>query len=280
MHLFRLTPAQQPTQPRARLHTQSYKPLALLLLSLLFSSLLQAEPCPIQQLDREARVANVYDADTLTLASGERLRVLGIDAPELGRDGRPHEPFALEGRDYLRQLLAMSGNRVHLHLGTEAQDRHGRLLAWLFLPDGRNVQRLLLEQGYVMQVTLAPNTAYAECLKPVEREARQARRGIWSQTEYHPGIAATAIPAGTQGAVILHGRVERIGESRDNLWLNLEGRVALQWPKNDLTADEVQQLRQLQGQAVRVRGWLVRDNSRHHDWRIRINSLHHLEIMP
>lgn len=252
----------------------------LLLLTLLPAASALAETCPIQQRDREARVVSVYDADTLTLTGGERVRLLGIDAPELGRDGQPHEPFALQGRDYLRRLLAESGHRVLIHQGDETRDRHGRLLAWLFLPDGRNVQRLLLEQGYVMQVTLAPNTAYASCLQPVELAARQARRGIWSQEVYHPGIPATAIPAGTQGAVILHGRVIRIGENKDNIWLSLEGRVALQMQKNSLTHAEQQQLRQLQGQQVRARGWLVQDNSRHQDWRIRINSLHNLEFLP
>lgn len=252
--------------------------LYLLLLTLLPVASALAEPCPILQLDREARVTSVYDADTLTLAGGERVRILGIDAPELGRDEQPHEPFALQGRDYLRQLLAESGHRVLIHQGDENRDHHGRLLAWLFLPDGRNVQRLLLEQGYVMQVTLAPNTAYASCLQPVELTARRARLGIWSQGVYHPGIPSNAIPPGTQGAVVLHGRIERIGQSKDNIWLNLEGRAALQMQKSSLTNAEQQQLRQLQGQRVRARGWLVQDNSRHQDWRIRINSLHNLEI--
>jgi len=239
-----------------------------------------AESCPPQQQDQTAAVSHVYDADTLTLMDGTRVRLIGIDAPELGRDGRPHEPYALEGRDFLRRLMDEAGHRVTVHRGEESHDRHGRLLAYLFLPDGRNINRLLLEQGYVMQVFIAPNTAYAECLQPYEKQARKDRLGIWSQAEYEPGIPSSQVPDSTQGAAIVYGRVVRIGESRDNLWLNLEGRVALQMPKADLDAFYKQRLRSLEGQKVRARGWLVQEDSRHHDWRMRINTSLALEFAP
>jgi len=148
---------------------------------LLLSPLALAESCPIKQLDQTVAVSHVYDADTLTLADGRRVRLLGIDAPELGRRGEKHEPFALEGRNYLRSLMEAAGHRVLVHQGKEKQDRHGRLLAYLFLPDGRNINRLLLEQGYVMQVFIAPDTEYANCLQSHENQARQQRLGIWSQ---------------------------------------------------------------------------------------------------
>lgn len=239
---------------------------------LLFSPLVLAEGCPIKQVDQRVAVSHVYDADTLTLDDGTRVRLIGIDAPELGRGGEPHEPFALEGRDFLRGLMEEAGHQLLLHVGEERYDRHGRLLAYPFLPDGRNINRLLLEQGYVMQVFIAPNVSYAECLKPHEDQARQQRRGIWSQQEYQPGIPSRAVPDSTQGAAIVYGRVVRIGESRDNLWINLEGRVALQVPKADMNRFNEAQLRNLEGQQVKARGWMVRDNSRHHDWRMRINT--------
>ncbi|SFC26943.1 Endonuclease YncB, thermonuclease family [Marinospirillum celere] len=237
-----------------------------------FAAQAGAESCPIQQQDQTAAVSHVYDADTLTLADGTRVRLIGIDAPELGRGGQPHEPYALEGRDFLRRLMDEAGHQVVLHLGEESRDRHGRLLAYLFMPDGRNINRLLLEQGYVMQVFIAPNVSYAECLRPYEDQARDAGLGIWSQDEYQPGIPSARVPASTQGAAIVYGRVVRLGESRDNLWINLEGRVALQVPKADLDAFDEARLRNLEGRKVRARGWMVQDNSRHHDWRMRINT--------
>jgi len=86
------------------------------------------------------------------------------------------------------------------------------------------------------------------------------------------------VPESTQGAAIVQGRVVRIGESRDNLWINLEGRVALQIPKAALGRFDEAQLRNLEGRRVKARGWMVRDNSRHHDWRMRINTGLALEL--
>lgn len=255
--------------------------LVLCLFLLLLSGSLLAESCPPERQDRRAAVAQVYDADTLTLTDRTRVRLIGIDAPELGRDGAAHEPYALEGRDYLRALIAEAGQQVLLHYGDERYDRHGRLLAYVFLPDGRSVNRLLLEQGYVMQVFIAPNTRYAECLRPFETQARQQRRGIWSQAEYEPGIPSAQVPASTQGAAIIQGRVVRVGESRDHFWINLEGRVALQLPKSDWSYFSLSQaeIRNLEGQQVRARGWIVRENTRHHDWRLRLNTDLALEIL-
>ena len=256
--------------------------LLLCITLLLFSGSLLAESCPPERQDRRAAVARVYDADTLTLADHTRVRLIGIDAPELGRGGAPHEPYALEGRDYLRALIAEAGQQVILHYGEERYDRHGRLLAYVFLPDGRSVNRLLLERGYVMQVFIAPNIGYAECLRPFETLARQQRRGIWSQSEYQPGLPSVRVPESTQGAAIVQGRVVRVGESRDHFWVNLEGRVALQLPKNDWQYFSLSQaaVRDLAGRQVRARGWMVRDSSRHHDWRMRLNNDLALEILP
>ena len=248
------------------------KPLLGLILLLFSVTALTAEPCPIQGTPEPARVAHVYDADTLTLQGGQRVRLLGIDAPELGRGGQAHEPFALEGRDFLRAQIAAADHQIEIHSGDDPRDRHGRRLAWLFLPDGTNLQRLLVEQGYAMQVVIGPNTAYSACIADAEARARQARRGIWSRSEYAQGWQSTALTAEAQGAIRLSGEVVRVGESRDNLWINLAGRVALQLPKADLATFAGWDFDALVGQTVTVRGWLVAESSRHHDWRMRINT--------
>ncbi|WP_151702590.1 thermonuclease family protein [Nitrincola alkalilacustris] len=252
---------------------------AILLGLLVFSAPAYAEICSIIREDATARVSHVHDADTVRLTNGERVRILGIDAPELARDGQPDEPFAAEGRDFLRELLAEHDNRVVLHYGNETHDRYGRRLAWLFLPDGSNVQRLLLEQGLVMQVFVSPNLDYADCLMLHEQGARLARRGIWSQTEYHPGIDSVMVPETTRGAAIVKGEVVRIGESRDNIWINLEGGVALQIRRENLGVFGDLNLERLKGKLVRARGWLVKEDRAHHQWRMRLDDRRALELL-
>jgi len=246
---------------------------------LLFSAPVYAEICSIIRADAAAQVSHVHDADTLRLDNGERVRVLGIDAPELARNDQPDEPFAVEGREFLRKLLAEHDNHVVLHYGTETHDRYGRRLAWLFLPDGSNVQRILLEQGLAMQVFVTPNLDYADCLMLHEQGARLARRGIWSQTEYHPGIDSLRVPESTRGAAIVKGEVVRIGESRDNIWINLEGGVALQIRRENLSVFGDLNLERLVGRLVRARGWLVREDRPHHQWRMRLDDRRALELL-
>ncbi len=227
---------------------------------------------------RAATVAYVNDGDTVRLDSGERVRLVGIDTPELGRDGDPGEPFARESRQALRALLAESRNRVEVVAARETEDRYGRTLAYLYLPDGRSIQAELLEQGLAMAVFVAPNIALADCLLSREREAREDARGIWSLPAYQPGLPSVAgIPDEVQGAAIVQGRVESVGESRRNIWINLEGRVAVRIDKADMARFPGWDFDALEGETLRARGWIVHHSNRYQDWFIPVDTTHALE---
>ena len=237
-----------------------------------------AEICPPTTPTTRHRVVRVIDADTVELSRGERVRLLGIDAPELGYSGQADEPVARDAKQALEAILRRSAYHVQLMPGQESRDRYGRLLAYLFLPDLTNVQRLLLQDGLVMQVFVAPNLEFADCLRPVEMAARRQSTGIWSLADYEPGIDSINVPDSARGAAIVHGRVVRVGQSKDNLWINLQGGVALQIPRRYLDTFSVN-LVELTGQRVRARGWLVKENSRHHQWRMRVENGRALEVL-
>ena len=74
-------------------------------------------------------VAKVVDGDTLRLVDGRSVRLIGINTPELGRDGRKAEPFAVAAQRRLRALVEASNGRVGLVPGRESKDRYGRTLA-------------------------------------------------------------------------------------------------------------------------------------------------------
>lgn len=251
---------------------------SLFLLVLLLPVHAFAEICPPTAPTESHRVARVIDADTVELSHGERVRLLGIDAPELGYSGQADEPFAREGKLALEAFLREVDYHVLLMPGQDSRDRYGRLLAYLFLPDQTNIQRLLLQEGWVMQVFVAPNLEFADCLRPVEVAARTQKKGIWSLPDYQPGMASVAVPDSARGAVIVQGVVARVGQSKANIWLNLQGGVAIQVPRRYL-ASFPQRLDGLSGQVVRARGWLVREDSRHHQWRMRIEDGRALEVL-
>ena len=249
-----------------------------ILIFLVLCSAVYADTCTKESSASLASIKRVIDADTLELSTGERIRLIGVDAPELGRRGQADEPFSREGKRALEQKLESHNHRVWVQPGEEPKDRYDRLLADLFFEDGRSVQGWLLEQGWVMQVFIAPNLRYSDCLSIDEQKARQQGIGIWSLAEYEPGIASTAVPNSVRGAVIVKGRVVRIGQSQANIWLNLEGGVAIQIPRKSLQRFN-QNIEQLEGRQVRVRGWIVKDNSQHHQWRIRIEDGRALEVL-
>jgi micrococcal nuclease len=90
-------------------------------------------------------VRHVLDGDTVILQNNQHVRLIGINAPELGKDGAPDQPLATRTRDRLAQL--MRGQRVTLAFERERQDHYGRLLAHVYLPDGRDVEEILLREG-------------------------------------------------------------------------------------------------------------------------------------
>ncbi len=225
-----------------------------------------------------ATVSYVNDGDTVRLTDGDRVRLVGIDTPELGRDGSRDEPFAREAQQALRALLSESDNRVTVVDATEGEDRYGRRLSYLYLPDGRSVQAELLEQGMAMAVFVAPNLELADCLLDREREAREEDVGLWSLSAYDPGLpSAKGIPDDVQGAAIVRGRVKSVGHSRSNVWVNLEGRVALKIDRDHLDHFPGWDFDELEGEVLRARGWIVHHSNRYQDWFIPVDSSHGLE---
>jgi micrococcal nuclease len=145
----------------------------LLLAALLASTCGRGPQGPPQQ----ARVIQVIDGDTLVLEGGTRVRLLGIDAPEMARPGRPAEFLAHKAKAYLAQLTA--GKVVRLEYGPLRYDHYGRLLAHLFLADNTLVEAALLRQGLAHVYLHPPNLSHREVLLAAQKEAMAAGRGIW-----------------------------------------------------------------------------------------------------
>lgn len=241
----------------------------LLLVVLLFPLL--ASACPLDHADESAAVAYVYDGDTLRLEDGRKVRFIGINSPELNHDGGPSEPFARAARRRLQALLA--GGQVVLRHDKEPRDRYGRLLAHPYLPDGRSVSQILLEEGLAAAVVVPPNLWHSDCYLARERKARDARRGIWSgsATVIRP---STGLRRGDEGFALLQGRVEAVEESRSSLWLELEGEAALRIPKRDLHYFAGMAPQGLVGRTVEARGWLTYYKKK---WRMSVRHPHALQ---
>jgi endonuclease YncB( thermonuclease family) len=131
-------------------------------------------------------VAQVVDGDTVRLTSGQRVRLVQIDSPELGQ----RECYANEARALLSRLLP-AGTRVRLETDPrlDAVDRYGRTLAYVF--KGReNVNHTLVLRGAAsVWFYGAERGRYATQLDAAARNARANRRGLWGAcpgTVYDP----------------------------------------------------------------------------------------------
>ena len=129
-------------------------------------------------------VVKVVDGDTLHLDIGDlggattKVRLLGIDAPEMGTGTGDRMYFADEATACARRLAL--GQRVTVYLDERAgsRDRYQRLLAYLELPDGRFLNEELLLQGCVYADRRFRHSYYQKYLQ-LEAAAHSARHGLW-----------------------------------------------------------------------------------------------------
>jgi micrococcal nuclease len=126
-----------------------------------------------------ALVVQVVDGDTLVLAGGIKVRVLGIDAPELERDGRPADFLAHKAKAALTELTL--DRTVSLSYDRLRYDHYGRLLAYLWLSDHNLVNAALVRRGLARVYAIAPNLLYQKDLLTAQQEAIEAQRGVWQE---------------------------------------------------------------------------------------------------
>lgn len=212
--------------------------------------------CPAPAGLSQVTVQRVVDGDTLRLTDGRNVRMIGLNSPELGRQGRSDEPFAVAARRRLEALVTASEGRVGLLPGKESKDRYGRTLAHIYSADGRSLEAQLLAEGLGFQVAVAPNVDLVDCQRAAERQAREAGLGLWKRS---PVLSAQQIKA--SGFAVLSGRVSEVRRNRGGVWLELQDSVVLRVAPNLVGRFDMASLERLKGKQIEARGWVV-DRSR------------------
>lgn len=217
-----------------------------------------AGECPAEHIDERVRVIHVFDGDTVKLQDGRRVRLIGINTPEMGRDDRHTEPFADEARTSLQALLDNNNRTLLLQYGSDTHDHYGRLLAHAFLQNGDNVASVLLKRGLATALVVPPNTWAMDCYRRLEDAARIDRGGLWALEKYQPR-ASTTLSTNMRGFTIVYGTVAETGTGKYGLWIDLDGPLTLHISNRDRVNFEPGHLEQLKGHAVEVRGWIKPD---------------------
>lgn len=134
----------------------------------------------------KAAVAVVLDGDTVDLVSSERIRYIGIDAPEIVHSGKRGECFANQSRN--ENSVLVLNKDVRLEKDVSETDKYKRLLRYVFVKDtsGKEifVNEYLIRNGFAFIATYPPDVKYVTLFKEAQEEARLNKRGLWGKCAY------------------------------------------------------------------------------------------------
>lgn len=209
-----------------------------------------------------SRIVEVVDADTVVLADGREVRMVGTQAPKLplGRKGFKTWPLAVEARQALVDLAM--GARVRLAFGGQERDRHGRVLAHLY-DDSRDLwlQGWMLEQGWARVYTFPDNRALVDEMLAAERRARAAKRGIWGH-RFYAIRTPESVTRDVNTFQVVQGCATEVAEAGRRLYVNF----GADWKTDFTVAIDNRDRRRFDGfdwlrprgkrPCMRVRGWV------------------------
>lgn len=128
-----------------------------------------------------ARVERVVDGDTVILSAGlGSSRVVGVDTPETVKPDAPVQCFGPRASAFSKRVLGAAG-RVRYRVAREPIDDYGRSLVYLWLPDGRFFNAMLVRGGYARPLPFPPNTRYAPLFQSLAEAAARRGRGLWGR---------------------------------------------------------------------------------------------------
>lgn len=126
-------------------------------------------------------IDHFVDGDTIAVrmnGKSETVRMIGIDTPETHKPDTPVQCYGPAAAAFTKNLIG--NNRVRLESDSQNQDRdrYGRLLRYVYLPDGRLVEKELILGGYGFAYTLFPFAKKDEFIA-YEKQAEAANKGLW-----------------------------------------------------------------------------------------------------
>ncbi len=169
---------------------------AILLVSILLIPPVAAAASPASR-DRESdTVLQIVDGDTLTIQRKghlEKIRLIGIDAPESSINNKTKKDAARGngdigtitkmGKEATRfvKKIVKPGDTVTIEFDKQTRDKYGRLLAYVYLSDGKMLNEEIVKAGYASLLTYPPNVKYQDRFLKAYREARENNRGLWGK---------------------------------------------------------------------------------------------------
>ncbi len=128
-------------------------------------------------------VVKVVDGDTLDILVNDetvRVRLIGLDTPEIVDPRKPVQCFAREASAKAKEILTGQSVQLETDLSQDLHDKYGRLLAYIFLPDGTLFNKYMISEGYGHEYTYHLPYKYQAGFKAAEKTARENKKGLWA----------------------------------------------------------------------------------------------------
>lgn len=209
----------------------------------------------------KVEVKRVIDGDTLVLKSGEKVRLIGINTPEVENRFSEAQPGGEAAKGWLQKTLRSP--YIWLEYDAEQFDKYDRRLAHVFLESGDYINAMLLQQGLAMLTLTPPNLRYASSLISARQQAEADNKGVWAMPDYQLKTLNDFQPGKNyRGWQRWQLTPTAIGEGRKYMHLIVSGHLVIHIPKAEL--DLFPPLEQYLKQPLEVRGWMRRRGNQHH----------------
>ena len=205
-------------------------------------------------------IKTVIDGDTIITTDKEHIRLIGIDTPEIDHETNLNQAGAIEAKAFLFELLSQT-EYAGVIFDEERKDQYGRTLGHLFLPDGTNIQSVILKQGWAVPLTYPPNVKFTDCYYHASSLAEKNLRGLWDLTTYRP-VQSDNLAINETGFKIVTGKIENITESKYSLIMRMGQHLNLTIRKSDLKFFDLTDINTLLGNQIRVQGEIYYQNSK------------------
>ena len=207
----------------------------------------------------KAIVKWVYDGDTLLLTDDRKIRVIGIDTPEVKHHKQKAQAYGAKAKEALRELLKKNDYKIFLRYGKEHLDKYSRILAHVYTLDGINISNWLLEKGFARTLSYPPNVLLADCYKESEKQAQQSKLRIW-RLKSHQLKDAETLSIRKSGFVQLKGKVLKIKYNKKSIIMELASNkkrpIRIKLRKKNLAYFKNLDLDKLWGQTIQISGIL------------------------
>ncbi len=212
---------------------------------------------------KTAFVHHITDGDTLVLTDGKKVRLLGINTPEVNfHKPEQSQPLGISARSRLQELLP-DGTQVTLIFDQRKKDRYKRLLAFVRYTNNEGVEidtgEVLLKEGLAWQYLILPNQVCWKKYRQAETKAYEKQSGVWDKRNYQTERAAnTSLSDQKRQYKRLSGTVTAIDHSSKNFSFIIDETIWLGIARKDANnfAGEIENIKK--GTSLHVSGWMYR----------------------